>query len=207
MKKFLSLALIAFFALSASAQKGSFYLGTSGMNPFGAASTEVDTDVPFVFSPMTGFSIINAEGDESLTSWGLAPEIGYFVSDNVAVGLGLFYTSSSYDSGMSGVDAIALNTFGINPYVRYYLINKGAFRMYGQADFVYASAKMDADGAESTDFFSIGVKPGISYNLSDRFAINATFGNLGYEDVKDNYSKFGLNLDMSSLKFGFTVSF
>ncbi len=208
MKKFFTLAIVLLAAVTVSAQKGTFYLGTSGMNPFAyAVENSAEATKPFTFSPMTGFSSLETEEGTKLTNWGLAPEIGYFVTDKLAVGLGLFYTSSCYDLNEEGIDKLTLNTFGVNPYVRYHFIAKGAFKMYGQADFIYASAKQDADGAESTDFFSVGVKPGVSYNLSDCFAINATFGNLGYEDMKDTYSRFGLNLDMSSLKFGFTVSF
>lgn len=198
MKHLILVAIVALSTLSVSAQKGTWYLGTSGI----ATATD-GNDI--VTGPMTGVTSKDYKGQGTVLNFGIAPEAGYFVSDNLAVGLGVFYNYSKFNPDAEGASDIKYNTFGVNPYARYYFLNKGDFRMYGQLGFVYSSS--DPDEGKSTDYFEIMVRPGISYNVSNRFAINATFGELGYSQTKDYESFFGLNLDMSSLRFGFTVSF
>ncbi len=97
----------------------------------------------------------------------------------------------------------------LNPYARYYACTVDKFSFYVQGGFHFATSKYNYDNAESVNTMGILIKPGVSYNLSDKFAINATFGNLGWENFKqDEYkvNSFGLNLDMSTLLFGITIS-
>lgn len=216
MKKLIALAVIVLSIMNVSAQKGTMYLGTSGINPFGEVNAIATlSGASMSLSPMTGFTT-QSYGDESFTTFGIAPEFGYFIADDMIVGLGVFYTGSRYDDGLDSDDAdhteLNMNTFGLNPYFRYLFINKEKFNVYAQAGLTYATSKSDASGAKSINFFDISVMPGISYNLSDRFAINATYGYLGYsnlgiEDADESENSFGLKLDMSTLRFGFTVSF
>lgn len=202
MKKLIMVAIVALGALSVNAQKGTWYLGTSGL---GTIANDVG-----VYGPMTGVVSTDYKNTGTDLRFGLAPEAGYFVDDNFAVGLGVFYTFSKFSPDADGAEDEKCNTFGVNPYARYYFLNSGNFRLYGQLGFVYSSSDPDIDNADSTDYLEFAVRPGISYNVSDRFAINATFGALGYSQEKEGdykESTFGLNLDMSSLRFGFTVSF
>lgn len=183
------MAVMVLSVMSVSAQKGTWYLGTSGINLISGDGA---------IHKITGFSVYDPEGGEKLTTFGLAPEVGFFVSDNIALGLGAFYShAKSGDAKM--------NTFGVNPYARYYFYTNGNFKAYGQFDVLYASQK--PKGGSSIAAFSIGARPGISYNLSNNVAINATYGFLGYEDVEDSVSSFGLSLDASALQFGFTIAF
>ncbi len=202
MKNLIMMAVIALCVAGVSAQKGTWYLGTSGIAPF---SGEGFGDL----SPITGVTM-SKTGDAKTTTYGIAPEVGYFFADNMAVGLGIFYAGQSNDSGIEGDDTEKFNMFGFNPYFRYYFLGNGNFKMYGQLNVLYASGKEDGADDSLTNF-GVNIKPGISYNLSDRFAINATFGELGYASQKfgdgDATNTFGLDLDMSSLMFGFTVSF
>ena len=203
MKKAFLLSLVMIFAVTTKAQEGSFYLGTSALNLFG---TENVDGFNFSTSPITGYAI-TAFDDNHTATYGIAPELGYFISDDKAVGVSLFYTHSGIDDGNDA------NTFGINPYFRYYASGIGEkFKIYLQAGFTYAKTETDIEGAFDLTYFDIMVRPGISYNFTDIFAINATFGKLGYsktsiDKIDDSINEFGLNLDTSSLRFGFTVSF
>lgn len=198
------MAAIALSVASVSAQKGTWYLGTTGMSPFGTEVTNLSGQ-SFKASPFTGFSFKSFDNKTKETTLGIAPEAGYFIQDNLAVGLGAFYTHSK--TKLDGAGSVALNTFGFNPYARYYFLGSGNFRLYTQLDVRYASGKFDTAGAKSQSVFGVGIKPGVSYSLSRSIAITATYGNLGYEKVKNSYDKFGLNLDSSSLNFGFSVAF
>ena len=177
MKKLFVMAALVLAAATVNAQAGKFYVGTSGISMGGG---EVGL--------MTGFV---SQGDETI--WGLAPELGYNVSDNLTIGLGLGYTSFGDD----------LNMFGVNPYVRWYGWKSGDFSVYVQGNIEYASFSNDGD---DTNKLGINIAPGIAYSFTEKWGINATFGYFGYEKYKDVDGTFGLNLN-SGLAFGLTYTF
>ena len=166
-------------AFSANAQQGKYYIGTSGIG---------GNNIEF----MTGF--VATDGN---TMIGIAPEIGYFFSDNMVFGLGIGLTSL-------GDSALGTN-FGLNPYVRYIACTVNNFSLYAQADLKYAS-----NGKLKNDYFSFGVIPGIAYSFNDKFAMNCGIGFLGYEKSKVNDVKlpgtFSLLVD-GGLNLGLTYSF
>ena len=211
MKKLFLIIAIAVSVVSANAQEGTWYLGLGGVSPFTGAESALPAGMSF--SPMTGFSSMTVKDDYTVTNFGIAPEVGYFINDKMAVGLSLFFTGSTYSPDVDGATDTKYNTFGFNPYVRYHFLEKGDFKAYGQFNVAYASTKSDIDGIKAINAFGVNVVPGVAYSLTDNVAINATFGSLGYETAgnkKDNgaeASAFGLNLDSSSLKFGITVAF
>ena len=61
--------------------------------------------------------------------------------------------------------------------------------------------------------FGIGARPGILYTVSDRMALEGTFGYLTFNHSRsasfDNYNStfFGLQLNPSTLNFGFNYYF
>jgi len=196
MKKILTIAAALFIvAGSASAQGGSFYLGFSGINPFR------------IYEPMdfdsglgrTGI-VYTKDGDKKTLSFGLAPEFGYFISDRFAVGLGAGFNYFSYKEGDNDSEGTII--WGVNPYARFYPVKIDRFGMYLQLGFNYYSSKRE--GHDATDRFSVGITPGISYYVSDRVAIHATFGFLGYAHLDKGMDAFGLNLDGNTLFFGLT---
>ncbi len=183
MKKLIALAVIALSVMSVSAQKGSIYLGLSNI---GDGPSEVGT----------GFW-----SDDKNTDFGIAPEIGYFLSDDMAVGAVLGFGSYTPDGGD------ATTSFRISPYLRYFILKEGNFSLYGQGQIDYIGV------SDYSNTFGINIMPGIAYNLSSKFSINATFGKLGFnstsydEDGRDSTSAFGLRLDASSLNFGLSYTF
>ena len=178
MKKLLTLAVAALFAVSVSAEKGSMYLGLTGIGAYEYGGT--------------GF--IN-DGDE--TEYGIAPEFGYFIADNLAIG------------GIIGIAGSTLEGseffFKFNPYARYFLIQDGDFGFYLQGN---VDLLMETE--YKTTYFGINIAPGVSYNVGP-FTATAAFGWLGFEttsvDGGDSDSTFGLSLKMSSLKFGLSYNF
>ena len=184
MKKIIVLAVV-FLGLSlgsASAQQGKVYVSTGsislgfGTSGVGASGMEL----------LTGFRT-----DSDNTIWGIAPEVGYYISDNVAIGIGVGY--ADYD--------VLGTLWGVNPYLRYFAYKVDNFSFYGQADFNYISIK---DGPDS---FNVGVIPGIQYTMTENFAVNAAFGFLGYRNGKGQNGTFGLDLNAKTLSFGLTYSF
>ncbi len=188
-----------FLAIGSSfAQKGSWYIGTSGISLSGPNFT----DGPLFNRFVTGFYSYKTEDSDRNSVYGIAPEVGYFLSDKMAVGLniGYNYSRTKPENG----DAFGTSFFGVNPYVRYYAFKMEKLSLYVQGGIFFAT--INPHDASSTNAYGIGIKPGIAYQLSNRFAINATFGNLGYANY-DGDNEYGLTLNGNSLGFGLTYSF
>ena len=182
MKKLLVLVVAALFTMNMSAEKGSMYLGLTGVGAFEGLGT--------------GFMI---NGD--YTTLGVAPEFGYFVSDNLAVGAIFGISSESLKNRNDNPFY-----FGFNPYARYFVIQDGDFGFYLQGN-----VKFLTETSAKTNTFGINIAPGISYNVGP-FTATAAFGWLGFETTSydgpiDSDNRFGLSLKMSSLNFGLSYNF
>ena len=182
MKKLLTLAVVALFAMSASAEKGGMYLGLTGIgSPVG-----------------TGVMIY-----DNKTDFGAAPEFGYFISDQLALGI----VAGFYGSSIKDNEGDNPFTFRVNPYARYFLIQDGNFGLFLQGNVAFESTNAPA----KVSVFGVSINPGVSYNLSDKFTATAAFGWLGFEstspDGGDSTSEFGLRVNGSTLKVGLAFNF
>lgn len=198
MKKILVVLALSLFVTGAFAQKGKVYVGTSVMSPVSALNPEDRFD-----NFQTGFNYTK-KGDAKTITFGLAPEVGYFVSDNWAIGLGVAFNYKSFKEN-SDADNINTTGWGVNPYARYYACKADKFSFYLQGGFHYASNKVKDQDAKNQ--WGINIVPGVAYNLSEKFAINATFGKVGYNDYDNDHTSFGIDLNMSTLLFGLTYTF
>jgi hypothetical protein len=96
--------------------------------------------------------IAKAKGaDESTTSFHLNPNLGYFISDDLAIGLGL----NVDDEGIEGVDT----RFGIGPFVRYYVADP---------IFIQANVNLELNEGGGTSF---GAAVGYSWFVNSAVAI------------------------------------
>ncbi|MCL2097170.1 MAG: porin family protein [Bacteroidales bacterium] len=192
MKKTLLIVVAVIMASSVSAQEGTFYVGLSGISvPMGSEETECITGIAF-----------DKSGSTSTTMFGIAPELGYFISNNWAVGLGVGFNYVNKDFG--GGNSSNAILWGVKPYIRYYALKIEKFSLYLDGGLSYASSKIKDQKA--VHIFTIGVIPAVSYNVSERFAINASIGGIGYSDYGNSRNRFALALD-SGLEFGLTFSF
>lgn len=131
-------------------------LGTSAMAQtdkggwmFGAGS-----DFSFVSSKF------DSEQDESASDMNLNVSAGYFVMDNLSVGLGLGYGSSKE----AGADD-AVSSFVVGPMVRYYL----PMKVFGQLSYQIGSVSAGGEKLYSTGDLGIGV--GYAAFLNDNISI------------------------------------
>lgn len=151
MKKVLITLIAAFAAISANAQ---FYVGGS-----------------FRFS---------SNPDADVSSFKLAPEIGYDINDAFSVGLAMALRTDS-------VAGYSARSTSFNPYVRYAFANVGGIRFFADGGLVLTTAK-NSDGA-----WKIGIFPGFAIPVNDSFSFVAHLGELSF----DSSSTFILGLDNS----------
>ncbi|WP_299754608.1 outer membrane beta-barrel protein [uncultured Pontibacter sp.] len=211
MKKLLGAAALALLCTGAFAQTSQGTVEIAGSFGFKSISRDYGTD-------------------QKSNRFNLGPSVGYFVKDNVAVGMGMSYTREvskstevhygGYYSGPYTVDVESTNNgYHVSPFItRYFsLTEKVFFTGTGSVGFGKTKStseyKGDIQSRESTNStFRAGVSPGISFFPTSKFGLSASFGFLGYaqyktefkNDQNDDYehSEFGLDLNSSYLNFG-----
>lgn len=149
-------------------------------------------------------------GDATSNGFEIEPKIGFFVSENIAVGAKLGFKSDKADNGVVDTQDKAAVTAGV--FGRYYFTPASQFSLFGQLGFDYSSVDNKlADYKENE--FGLGLGLGLNYFVSDNWSIEATWAGLGYTsndnggNGADNTSNFGLNADLRAISFGVNYKF
>ncbi|CAH8283686.1 outer membrane protein with beta-barrel domain [Mariniflexile fucanivorans] len=155
------------------------------------------------------------------TSFFIKPDIGYAIDSNLIIGVmpGFNIVNSKF---VESDDEYKSNGLSIAPYIRKYFAinNKLAFNVQGELMYSYQKSKniysdsVTNTGSESdSNSIFIGVRPGLTYSLTNKIYLNAHLGSIGYysdksENDEGTISKsnnFNLNLSTSDLYFGVLV--
>lgn len=146
----------------------------------------------------------NSIGDVENTGFSIAPRLGYFVTENVAIGgrLGYGYSSRDQDADIS----IETNTFEIGAFGRYYFTPATKFSVFSELNFNYQNIKQELPSIESkTRGFNVAAGVGINYFMSKNFALEALWAGLSYASLNpeqgesNDIFQIGVNLDNISL--------
>lgn len=137
-----------------------------------------------------GFSS-SKTGDYTVTDINFSPMAGFFIMDQLAIGGGINFGVLNYES-------TSVTSVGVQPMVRYYFNGSGKARFFGQANFEYASVKVEESDAQSGIGFGAGV--GIDYFLNDHVAIEGILGYNSFkvQDADDATGTFGLQIGIAA---------
>jgi len=194
MKKVLLTALVAVLGLGASDAFAQISQGTLSVG--GAVS----------------FTTEKEDGDdEAYKFFELSPTVGYFLADDLELGVELTLARGAYDKNIT-------SGYGFGPYLRKYFSMGETTYFYGQAGISVGGGKVKFDGDEAATIsaLEVGIKPGFMFRPTDRIGIDLTAGFLGYSSYKENWdlnsmdeetSKFGLTLDMRNVSLGVRLFF
>lgn len=121
------------------------------------------------------------DADESTTIINLSPNLGYFIADDLAIGLGVDLTSVSFD-GESSTD------FGLGPFVRFYF-----------ADAIFAQAGVNL-GLGDNEFTEFQVGVGYSWFVGNDVAIEPIlfYNSHSVDGDFGDYSVFGLGIGVQA---------
>ena len=134
------------------------------------------------------------EGDGS-TTFKIMPEVGYQLSDNLGVALRLGY-----------IDYDGPSEFSVEAFARYSFLKGDIGGLFVDGGLGFSS--FDPEEGDSTDEIKVGFRPGVYINVTDRVKLTGTFGWLGFTQVKDGDSTFGLDLTPANVAtLGVTFSF
>jgi hypothetical protein len=213
MKKlsFIFAALIMALTVSAQPEKGNIFLGGSVNLNAGSSNTKVNGD--------------KTDGPKTF-SFNVSPAVGYFLSDKIMAGIKLGYTTNSTKTTDNSDNTFTelSNTIGVGLFARYYIVPIEKMGFFFEANvgtgFGSSAVKVNGDKTDGPSTFSLnaGISPGIAIFVSNRVALEAQYGFLGYNsfstksdnggvDVKQNSSNFGLNLNPGTFRFGVSVLF
>ncbi len=167
-------------------------------------------------NPKTEYTNQTVDGTKT-TQFTLLPSVEYFVSDQFSLGLGIGYNLIRYKSANNDIDRTGM--FYFEPYVRKYFKLGDRFSIFGQGGLSLGFGNRVVETTNnnttvSTKFarssVSVGITPGILFFVSDKVALETSFGSFGYEgsstevaaNQKDKTSDFGLQLNTTTLNFG-----
>lgn len=154
-------------------------------------------------------------------NFSISPRIGYTLSDNLVLGLGLGYSYLKFETSREGnlINSVReTNSISFTPYLKKFFPLSENFALNLQAETSYTRGNSETTNSSfqnesDIDSFFIGFRPGVNYSISDSFLLQASFGSLGYtnsrtetNDVNVQKSNaFRFNLGTSSLFFGVLI--
>ncbi|UAB75005.1 MULTISPECIES: OmpW family outer membrane protein [Mesoflavibacter] len=164
MKKLLFAAALVAFGFTANAQEE---------QTFGFAEGDV------IVEGNLGFNSENDKNTEIETSaFEFNPKVGYFLSDDLAVGVQLMLDTDKETDGMADTET-KTTTFGAGVFARYYFLDLGKrFKTYGEFGVGFDSAKTEVEvpGVDVDDFKTNGIGAGLglglNYFVKENIAIN-----------------------------------
>ena len=130
----------------------------------------------------------------------IAPGIGYFLTENVALVGSLEYASTKIDDAKT-------SGFGLSAGVKYFWTPASKFSLSIGGELGYATAKNDATDIK-VNVIGVSVPVGLNYFVSDSFAITSEWAGLSYTSAKADTdgakaaTSLGLGLNMSTISFG-----
>jgi len=168
-----------------------------------------------------GFNTSKSNGAEkSDVSFNIVPSVGYFVSDNFAIGTGVGYT---YDKQVS--DNNLNQAFQVSPFGRYYVDLSDQFKFFGQLSvpmafgnnkFVSDQGDVADDKYASTTNIGVNLAPGFAFYPTKRIGIEFSVNGLAYNHFKvknevtggaSKNNSFGLDADTFAPKLGVMFHF
>lgn len=166
-----------------------------------------------------GFGSTNDKNTETKTSsFNFNPKAGYFISDDLALGLDLGFGSNKSET--MGTTTSDMSVVGFGGFARYYFLDLGArFKTYGEFGIGYATAN-DKIAEVKYNTLGAGVTLGINYFITESFAINFALADIlsytsskadvdGAEAVNEFHFGFGEfnNFFGTTATFGLTYKF
>jgi len=160
------------------------------------------------------FGLSNTKtGDLKTDNFTIAPGVGYFVSENIAIEGSLAYVSGKDVQDVTGEGdffEVKASGFAVNAGAKYFFTPASKFSLSIGANVSYGSVKTEVDefGDNTSKVIGLNIPVGLNYFVSNNFAITSSWGGFGYSsndnggDGAEKTNEFNLGLDMSTINFG-----
>ncbi|SFC70158.1 Outer membrane protein beta-barrel domain-containing protein [Parapedobacter composti] len=141
---------------------------------------------------------------------GILPSVGFFVSDNIAVGTGLGYSYSENTDALA-FEGNKLSVFSVAPFARLYK-GEGDFKFFGQLSVPmgWGTAKEGDTKLGNTEQYGVELAPGFAYFPTSKIGIELSVRGLYYqtntlkaeEGGSLTTNSFGLNANSLAPRIG-----
>jgi outer membrane protein W len=158
----------------------------------------------------------DSQGDTKVNGFTVAPRAAYFISDNIALGAKLGYTSSKEEEKeFGGTEETKVSNIEAGVFGRYYFTPASQFSLFTELGAGYVHSKYEETGREDlkADGFNVAFAPGVSYFISKNFALEASYGLLSYNSDKvdvdgaESRDRFNVGLDLGDINLGLVYKF
>ena len=158
-------------------------------------------------------------GDFKVNAFEIAPKVGYFVTENIAVGASVGLQSLKFDNGSADATNSGL---GLGAFGRYYFTPANKFSLFAELGIDYTSFDEEFDAESGTVYGSsfeskelgFGLGAGMNYFVSSNFSIEAGVAVLGYSSNDngggsgvDKTNNFSFGGDWRAVTFGVNYKF
>lgn len=205
---FSTLSFFILFSLNAQTPKGAVLFGIN----LNASSYSED-------DKYNGASAFSAEE----SSFRFNPQIGFYVSKNVIIGMGLGYEGVEYSENQRGSASSSSFRYNAERKLVYYnpffsfqskLSEKLKFDFLTEFSIIRGSSEYRATGQPALEGkvkgLSINLRPGFFYFLTPKTVIVGRYGSLGYtklEDDSNTSGSVGVNRVFENEDFGFNFGY
>jgi hypothetical protein len=205
MKKITLLLIFALVSVVVFAQYQAGNILVSGTLIFGGSQSK------------ESFGGTSVDGTKN-TTFEIGPGIEYFLTDVISAGAEIGFSSyKEVDKNPGGgldetIDKTSITT--ITPFASMYFINEEKFGLFcklgvgfGFGKNVYEEKTGNTSVSVETKLssFEVGIRPGITVHLSERFGMSATFCGLGFHSTKSKRDIGGNTLEDKSSEYGFEL--
>lgn len=139
------------------------------------------------------------DADTEGHSLGILPSVGFFVSDNFAVGTGIGYAYEENTGAAAIFGGDQLNAFSVAPFARLYK-GDGDFKFFGQLSvpMAWGAAKDGDTKIGNTEQYGVQLAPGFAYFPTDKIGIEFSVRGLYYENTTVKPEEGGENVSTNS---------
>lgn len=153
------------------------------------------------------------------------PQVGYAVSKNSILGLRLGYGFSKFENSPDGLgfSGNKNNLYSIGPFFRRYfsLGSRFLFFVQGSANYLYVDSETYNNqnvivSSANSNGIDVGARPGVTFFLNERLALESSFGNLGYNyqvtkrpdnEIRQQISGFSADFNLSTISLALSYYF
>ncbi|MBA3829638.1 MAG: porin family protein [Taibaiella sp.] len=121
-------------------------------------------------------------------SWNITPGVGYQFDNHWTAGLSLNYSLDSSIKADGAADRLKASHYNIGAFLRYTKMLNNIFAVYGQLDLGYQAGHQELGsteipGSKYNGLYAM-VTPAVAIFIPKWFALNFSFGGLGYTSYK-----------------------
>ncbi len=170
-----------------------------------AAVIAVSASAQVYLGGNVGIASTKIAGQDSKTTYKVLPEIGYKFNQDWAIGTVIGWGKGTPVT-IEDADQ-AVGTFEVAPYVRYTALHTKVVDLFIDGGASYKH--YNGTGNE----WSVGLKPGVAFNVNKNVSIVAHAGFVGYKSYKPSYDNakssnaWGIDLDGNNLSLGLYWNF